>query len=381
MISIGPEKSGTTSFAELLGKTDEYILPSTSPVDVKLELRMWLDPECVHYDAMNLTFAYFNILNSFNASFKNHCSYKWYKHFWSIKYNDIRNKDLFKDQKILENPNHDYKHYYYFEKSPAYWYYPHIAMIFKYFLIPTQNTKFVILLRNPLKRIYSYFILQFRLHRININNGFHEFIEQSMSNKYIKLMQNILSSHTTMDIMKSSEIMDKLLSVWSGYIYKNQQNYVTKTGDEYDTNPWFGIGASCYFVPLLMWLKYIPLNNIKVIQSELLFGNDRIQTMKYMNLFRCWISMDYEYKDGEDMNKCLRDKEESNLKLNITIPHSRPISYLGNESIYDVDHASSVYINYNEFLMTTCKQQLINLFEIQHYKSLTLFPFEWKMWT
>ena len=32
----------------------------------------------------------------------------------------ISNKDLLQ----ITNTNHEYKHYYYFEKSPAYWYYP-----------------------------------------------------------------------------------------------------------------------------------------------------------------------------------------------------------------------------------------------------------------
>ena len=61
VISIGPEKCATTSFAELLGEFDEFILPSTSPIDVKLELRMWLDPQCLGYNPMNLTKAYFAI--------------------------------------------------------------------------------------------------------------------------------------------------------------------------------------------------------------------------------------------------------------------------------------------------------------------------------
>ena len=104
-------------------------------------------------------------------------------------------------------------------------------MIYKYFLIPTQDTKFVILLRNPLKRIYSYFILQFRLHRIFVNNGFGQFIQESMDNKYIKLMDKMLSNENAMDIIKNRNIMNKLLKIWNLYIYKNEHNYLTLTGD------------------------------------------------------------------------------------------------------------------------------------------------------
>ena len=84
LISIGPEKCGTTSFGKILEQFEEITVPSTSPIGIELEIRMWLN--CGNRD---LNYTYHRILTA--TTFKDHCSMKWYKHFWQIKYDDIRN--------------------------------------------------------------------------------------------------------------------------------------------------------------------------------------------------------------------------------------------------------------------------------------------------
>ena len=81
VISIGPEKCGTTSFAEMLDQFDEFIVPSKSAINIKYEMRMFLDPDCFGYHPTNLTKVYLKISSSFNDNISNKCSYKYYKHF------------------------------------------------------------------------------------------------------------------------------------------------------------------------------------------------------------------------------------------------------------------------------------------------------------
>eukprot|EP01084_Bolivina_argentea_P048749 89767_1 len=353
IISIGPEKSGTTSFGQILNNFSEFVIPFKSPINIGLEIRIWLN--CGHMFDLNSTF--YNMLNSMNH-FKSKCSLKWYKHFWSVPYNDIRNE--YKSDTIK------YKYYYYFEKSPAYWYYEHMAFLFKHFL--PYNTKYVILLRNPFKRMYSYFILQYLLNRV-ITIDFNDFIQQSLNNKYIQSMMQILS-------LPINNKKNKLISLWRLYIYKNQQNYITVNGNyEYDTNPWFSLGANCYVVPLLMWLKYIPITQIKLIQTELLF-NKKSNVSYYFNLFRCWLSMQYEYDNNLEI--CLKDKQKW-TDNNITMIHSRKVSQFASSIKDKLILTETVRFEYNNFI-TSCNQRLSNLLNENKYIELQLMPFQWELW-
>ena len=348
LISIGPEKCGTTSFGKILEQFEEIIVPSTSPIGIELEIRMWLN--CGNRD---LNYTYHRILNA--TSFKDHCSMKWYKHFWQIKYDDIRNS---------KKNGKKSRFYYYFEKSPAYWYYEHVAFVFKHFLIPLENTKFVILLRNPLKRLFSYFVLQYSLHQI-ITIDFEDFIEQSLNNKYIQLMDKELSNR--------EYDKEKLMNLWRMYIYKNGANYISVNGQyKYDTNPWSSFGGSCYIVPLLMWLQYIPIKRIKIIQMESLYKS-KVDAFESLNLLRCWLSIEYEY-DG-DLDHCLNDK-----RTNATIYHLRSVSHFAkSRNVNMIDDSSKVYHEYRIFFKQ-CNQRLQDLFAEQQYKQLQLSEFEWDLW-
>ena len=76
-----------------------------------------------------------------------------------------------------------WKYYYYFEKSPAYWCYEHVAFLFNKLMVP-QGTKFFVLMRDPIKRTFSYWSHQTQIHHLSGN--WQQYINGGLNNDNIK---------------------------------------------------------------------------------------------------------------------------------------------------------------------------------------------------
>merc|ERR1712154_372593 len=123
-------------------------------------------------------------------------------------------------------------------------------------------------------------------------------------------------------------------------------------GFEWDTNPWFAVGASCYVVPLLMWLRYVPPSQIRVIQSEVLFGgseHDARERQRVFHRLRCWLRRDY-VQGNASQEECV-ERLESKDDVNATMPRLRSISHFdeGQQHLQALSNTSAAYRRYTRF--------------------------------
>jgi len=364
LIGIGPEKCGTTSFAAHLARFPEMVLPSSSPSSVAMELRLWL-----HCGSADLNASLARVTRA-NKDAKDKCSLKRYTRCWSVRFDDVRTR-AWNSESESESAR---SLYFYFEKSPSYWNYPHVAFLFSRFLV-SQNTKLLILLRSPKRRTHSYFVLQSLLNRL-VTRDFADFIAQSMANAYIAQMQSVLSKHENVQNVRS-----ELLSVWRGYVYANGHNSVSLNGAfEWDANPWFSVGASCYVAPLLMWLTHVPHSHMRIVQSEALF--DRYEARERQRVFhalRCWLRSGYVQTDASH-EQCV-DRLESEDEVNVTMPRLRSVSHFdeSQKHLQALTNTSAVYERYTWFY-EVCNLRLRQLLETEPFSEMVLTPFEWDAW-
>lgn len=315
----------------------------------------------------------------------------------------------------MDNPlTWQWKFYYYFEKSPAYWCYEHVAFLFNKLMVP-QGTKFFALLRDPIKRTYSYWSHQFGIK--NIRDSWVQYVHDGMNDKHIRQMI-VLLKDASKNIM---QIKDTLLKEWRAYTYASDKSYGyigprdgnhKKSGKwgkglrdfrrfnrgqprsrkksrkstfgrkllnetrrrrlwseseagyvAADTNSYLGVGASCYVIPLLMWLEYIPTSQMSVMQSELMYGGNHND---FISDVRCWYSNGYEYAS---MDAC---KRSGDTQVIVTKEHKTKSA---KKEIPDRD-ARSLYNG----LYKHCNERLKELMELDEYRSLPLHQMQWDKW-
>eukprot|EP01084_Bolivina_argentea_P139294 245062_1 len=479
IVGIGPEKCGTTSMAYMLSrhadKIPEIIKPVHEPTGIDCEMRVWLP--CGN---KNFEESLKNVLrNGAPTKGENYCSLGWYQHFWTPPNDDIRflhyylnymnstetfidiiknnnspNKKKNKLYDIINNNNTPYsesnplswhwKYYYYFEKSPAYWCYEHVAYLFNKLLVP-QGTKFFILMRDPIKRTFSYWSHQTGIG--HLHGKWPQFITNSLQNKQLQNMINLMKDETK-TIM---DIKDDLLKEWKDYVYSNDRpyghigkrdgtqknkkpgrrpnrgnigakirrkplnvNHVTEEnnsnlGDmrqkilhewskrkgngrrlfdfdsddafmnesrrkllwtqkdpgyvKADTNPKLGVGASCYVVPLLMWLEYLPATQLSIMQSELMYGGNH---NNFVSDVRCWYSLGYEY---ETMEQCKNDKKKDVVVSEEHMTGSAKGKIGDNEAR-----------KLHNQLFKYCNKRLKELLDMDEYKDMPLHEVQWDGW-
>ena len=130
-----------------------------------------------------------------------------------------------------------------------------------------------------------------------------------------------------------------------------------------DSNPKLGIGASCYIIPLLMWLKYIPIEQLMVMQSELMYGNNH---NNFLSDVRCWFALEYEY---ETMNQCRKDKKKM---VEIEKEHHTKSA---RNKVKD-NEARQLY----DGLYKWCNKRLFELLNLDQYKKILLHEIKWEEW-
>ena len=478
LVGIGPEKCGTTSMSFMLtrhpDKIPEIMKPVHEPTGVDCEMRVWLP--CGNQNKQETLE---NVLrDGYPTKPENYCSLGWYQHFWVPHHDDIRflhyyihymnSTDIFMDIvkyndtdktlfQIIQGKNGEYdmhnpltwkwKYYYYFEKTPAYWCYDHVAFIFNKMLVP-QGTKFFVLARDPIKRTFSYWSHQTQIG--HLRGKWEGYINEGLNIPSIKSMVGLLKDESK-SIM---EIKDELLQYWNYYVYArdkgygyqgrrdgshgnhfgakaNRQNAAKKRGgkrrplsvdmdedmnlfgsvvekemkeqimeewretnrnltfmhDDFmtsngngtrrrlwtgrdpgytgnaDTNPKLGIGASCYVVPLLMWLEYVPVGQIALMQSELMYGGNH---NNFISDVRCWTSLGYEYDTMEECRKDGKKKVEVHEEKKTGSARSR---------VQDSE-ARKLY----DGLYKWCNKRLMELVAMERYKGILLHEMNFDAW-
>eukprot|EP01083_Nonionella_stella_P084466 233833_1 len=415
VVGIGPEKCGTTSMAYMLSrhpdKIPELMKPVHEPTGIDCEMRVWLP--CGN---RNFKETLTNVLRDGNPDKgRNFCSLGWYAHFWTPHHDDIRFLNYYTNSTsdLLANTDHKeyksedprtwrWKYYYYFEKSPAYWCYEHVAYLFHKLLVP-QGTKFFVLLRDPLKRTFSYWSHQTQIGHLRHGGSWPNFIQNSLHNVHLQKMIGLLRD----DNQSILEIKEDLLKTWSDYVYAESYGYIGRRDDTTqnrkpkiphrvqrrkgldiedqtsrntstrrrlwtqrdpgyvgaDTNPKLGVGASCYVIPLLMWLQYVPVGQMSVMQSELMYGGNH---NKFVSDVRCWVSVGYEY---DTMEECQKDG-----KKNVEVPEEHMTMSSKNKV-----HEQEAQALYNG-LFKFCNKRLKELLEMDEFKSMMLHQIAWDKW-
>ena len=339
-------------------------------------------------------------------------------------YHDLRNFEVQNKYKADDPMTWKWKYYYYFEKSPAYWCYEHVAFLFNKIMVP-MGTKFFVLMRDPIKRTFSYWSHQTQIR--HLNGPWNKYIENGLNDENIKNMVKLMKNESAPIL----DIKDELVSEWRKYAYSKNYGYIgarvakkprpnkhrhrnrnpvkfrkllneedvekimrerimnqwrLKHFQEYDmfdhnenmtrrrlwtakdpgyvkadTNPNLGVGASCYVIPLLMWLEYIPIEQMAVMQSELMYGSNH---NNFIMDVRCWFALGYEY---ETMQQCRDDRKK---KVDIQEEHQ---TVSARKKVEDKD-ARRLYNG----LYKWCNKRLLELLKIEKYRGMLLHEMKWE---
>ena len=454
VVGIGPEKCGTTSMSYMLtrhsDKIPEVIKPLHEPTGIDGEMRVWLP--CGN---SNLKESLENVIrDGIPTKPENYCSLGWYQHFWTPHHDDVRylhyylhfmnatrpftrivnynnSSSALSSKNIIEilgdnelkyestNPlSWRWRYYYYFEKSPAYWCYEHVAYLFGQLLAP-QGTKFFVMARDPIKRSFSYYSHQTQIGRWRGN--WDKYINEGLNDQHIQKMVGLMKD----EARSLMDIKGELLKYWKQYVYDSGRGYgyighrdaghkaagrPRKMGrhllggnegnlslreeivDKWrrskrdgrafidgerrrlwsgkdpgyvkaDTNPNLGIGASCYVVPLLMWLEHIPSAQVVVMQSELMYGGNH---NRFISDVRCWMSLGYEYNTMEECRQSGK-KEVEVGEEHKTISARTRVKEEDARKLYDG-------------LYKYCNQRLRELMEIEEFAHLAMHDMQWDKW-
>jgi len=444
VVGIGPEKCGTTSMLYMLTRHSdqipEVIKPLHEPTGIDGEMRVWLP--C---GDSNLQQTLENVVrDGVPTKPENYCSLGWYQHFWTPQHDDVRYLhyylnfmnhtrpftkiigydrskgqmiNILRDQSLEYKANDPlswrWKFYYYFEKSPAYWCFEHVAYLFGQLLAP-QGTKLFVMARDPIKRLFSYYSHQSQISRYRGN--WNKYITDGLQDSNIQAMIALMK-----DEQRSlMDIKGGLLKHWRQYVYESGRRYGyigardaqrgklakrkksrrlfandmngsyslrEQIVDRYhqndtwfsnrrrlwgpkdpghvkaDPDPTVGMGASCYVVPLLMWLEHVPSTQLSVMQSELMYGADH---NRFISDVRCWMSLGYEY---ETMEQCRQSgtKDVSISEEHKTISARSKVSEADSRRLHDE-------------LYQYCNKRLVELLEMDEYAHMTLHTMQWDKW-
>eukprot|EP01083_Nonionella_stella_P127705 386864_1 len=299
-ICIGVQKSGTSSLQQLIKQ-------ATDVVQFRRQGKVEL-----HYFDRILMEVSGDALNSFDNA------------MYYYDYGCLSNEGYM--QTLIGNrtlPQHRHSFYFY-EKTPIYVLYPHIAYIMAHDMIQ-YGTKVILLLRNPVNRFVSGYFHELRhMHQLPYsrwNRSLDAYLEDVV-NTFAEYRGDLEAIYGTKTLHLNASTMSDIVRQYTELVY-----FYSRMTEAFKRFYFVWI-RSCYGPQVITWLYYINMaaqlqtletkHSMKIVQSEVYFK----ETDDTTNHILCYIH--YSVADvnySEWMKECVKQNRYYHTKGSGKIEH------------------------------------------------------------
>eukprot|EP01083_Nonionella_stella_P080718 221912_1 len=339
-ICIGVQKSGTSSLQQLIKQATDVV-----------QFRQGKPMSELHYFDFFVMKVSRQALNSFDKAI----------HYYD--YGCLSNQGYM--QNLIGKQSHSS---YFFEKTPIYVLYPHIAYIMAHDMIQ-YGTKVILLLRNPVHRFVSGYFQELSLSKHNRlpsdwNRSLDVYLEDVISTfaEYIsdleRMCSNVNGSTVSDMVRRYTELV---------YFYSRMRDVLKRF--------YFVWIRSCYGPQIITWLYYIGMateskHSMKVVQSEVYFKD----TEETTNHILCYIHYDVgDANYSEWMSECVKENRYYHAQGSVN-PEAKNSQRRTSFALSEQQRqrlSSSFDI---------CNKWLRVILDSAQYVDLMMLPFNWSLW-